>query len=163
MRYKTVLIFFLGTMCSERALYSIEGTKTRFEHSARAVEDQSMPHTKHIVTANKDMKCRLASVYEKGFYFVDLTTGMNVSDFLLSANKGFHYGLVLGIMNDFNMRYSLACRLKDGKFAHSPESIFIVGAKGPADPDIRVLNYFNATGSWRKVEGIGENFHIELK
>lgn len=120
------------------------------------------PHTLHNITSNQNSLCRLGQVYETGFYFVD-QTGSKVENFNLRANQVFQYGFVIASNStDFNLLYSLTCIQRDGQFAASPKVSFIVGANGPADPNINTLNYYGGRGNWTTVPGVGENFEISF-
>lgn len=129
-------------------------------------------HTVHNVTSNIESFCQFSHVLEKGFYLGNYIYPFfsnekivdkydkNISTFLLLPNIPFSYGLVITNQVDFNLLYSLTCMLSKKSFSQTPKVCFVVGANGPADPNIQILNYYGAQGKWVINPGIGENFYI---
>lgn len=121
-------------------------------------------HTWHEVSVSDESgawSCQLADVVEAGFYFVDQNKE-RIEKFSISPTAPFKFGMVLSKLDNFNMKYTLACTRDDNKFAGSSQVVFIIGAKGPADPDIRIEEYAGAKGSWETNPGVGENYSVCL-
>ncbi len=117
-------------------------------------------HTWHNVSANSSAFCQLAPVLDQDFGFVDQNK-LLITNFSLAALQNYTYGLKIGEKTSFDLLYTLACRKADGSQQNTPRVVFVVGAKGPAQPDISTLNYNGAVGTWQTVPGIGENFEIK--
>jgi hypothetical protein len=116
-------------------------------------------HTWHNVTSNDWAVCQLADSYETDFSFVNAQL-VPVTSFAVGLVAPYQYGLLLGPTSDFNMLYSLTCVQQNNQTSQSPKIAFVVGANGPADPNIVVINYYGAIGKFNTVPGVGENFYL---
>jgi hypothetical protein len=165
--YKLLPIFLLFVFASSiplRGTYldvfdEIE-TKDTMDVMTNCSYSSNEPHTYHNVTVSACATCQFAHLYEVNFYFVDLSTNKTVNKFILGPDDVFQYGMVLTNYSDFNMLYSLTCVQNNNKTSQSPKVAFVIGADGPAQPNINVLNYYGAKGNFEIVPGIGENYQI---
>ncbi len=119
-------------------------------------------HTLHNVTANAKANCQFSAAYENQFYFVD-KSGASITTFTLEPNVPYQFGLVLSGGADFNMEYTMVCVADTGAFAKRPRVTYVIGANGPADPDVKVVNDYGAEGSWKVIPGVGEDFSMKLQ
>lgn len=123
-------------------------------------------HTWHNVTVTDpdhlSWKCQLSPVYETDMYFVDAEKKV-ITEFEVNGSKSSKFGFAFGSDVDFNLLFSLACARQDGRSQHSPKTVFVIGADGPADPNIHINNFYNGTGTYTVVPGVGENFVLTLK
>ena len=124
------------------------------------------PHTWHITYVSDTAypwKCQLADAYENSFYFVD--SDLNpVSEFEITAKTPFKFGFVIGNYSniDFNLSYTLICVQENGQERLSPKTVFVIGANGPADPNIHIVNLYGSTGNYTIIPGVGENYYVGL-
>jgi hypothetical protein len=125
-----------------------------------ATDTSESPHTFHNVTVNNFAICQFSHLFEDNFYFVDIGTGQSVHRFALGIDEVFEYGLVITKGSTFNMLYSLTCTQNNNETAQSPKVAFVVGADGPAQPNINVVNYYGAKGNYVIVPGVGENYQV---
>ena len=122
------------------------------------------PHTKHLLSSNEAAQCQFGWAYEdeNAFYFVD-SSGNPISEFSIAANSVMEYGLVINTTSaDFNLLYTLTCKRSDDLYEDSPRVAFLIGANGPADPNITTVGYYGATGAWETNPGVGENFQVSF-
>ncbi len=122
------------------------------------------PHTWHIVSAaggTETWKCQLADAYETNFYFVDKNL-RNITEFEINPQSPFTFGFAFGDNVDFNLSYTLACTQQNGESMGSPKTVFVIGANGPADPDIKIVNFHGSFGNYTVVPGVGENYFVGL-
>ncbi len=118
------------------------------------------PHTYHNVTVNDDAECQFSHIFENNFYFVDLSTNNPVNKFSLSASGIFEYGFVITNKTTFNLLYGLTCVQNDNQTEQSPKVMFVIGANGPAQPNINIFGYYGAKGTYEIVPGVGENYQV---
>lgn len=122
--------------------------------------EHKTPHTFHNVTVNSFAICQFSHLFEDNFYFVDIGTDQHVHKFALGIDEVFEYGLVITKGSTFNMLYGLTCTQNNNATAESPRVAFVIGADGPAQPNINVLNYYGAKGNYVIVPGVGENYQV---
>ncbi len=121
-----------------------------------AVVFVSSQHIWNIVNTNAAAKCKLATLFENSFYFVDVA-GKNMSDFQM--NETYKFGLVLEASASFNMIYSIVCMSQDCTFplGPCPRTAFVISASGPGRPTVDIIHYQNASGTWN-VSQTGDMF-----
>lgn len=117
-------------------------------------------HTWHRVTSNSSAKCELGKSFEQEDFTLVSSDLKPLVAFNVSSSQPARFGLTFTDAADFNLVFTLTCIRADGQFAKSPKVVFVIGADGPADPDIRVLNYYGAGGAWKVVPGVGEDFFL---
>jgi len=74
------------------------------------------------------------------------------------------YGFVFDHQADFDVAYTmtftqLESSVPSARFG-SKVCVFVVTAKGPAQPDVTPLSYNGAKCDWKVVPGVGEDFYI---
>jgi hypothetical protein len=118
------------------------------------------PHTVHLLSTNKNATCVLSRLYEPEDFCLVGASGNDISgtSFAVSPGAEVKFGMIFDGDADFNMEYALTCVLS-GSDTRSPKVIFMIGADGPADPDISVINLYGAKGSWQAT-GLGENYTL---
>jgi hypothetical protein len=121
------------------------------------------PHTTHVLTVNSNATCVLSKLYEpQDFCLMDGSgTEIDGTPFVVTAGTPFNFGMAFGDDADFNMEYSLTCVKNDGSSVMTPKVIFAIGANGPANPAISVVNLYGAVGTWTAT-GVGENYSIQF-
>lgn len=134
-----------------------------FSMTATAMADQPQAHTWHNVNASNGVwHGQLQVINEKGS-FVGPDGMTPISEFLISPDKPQKYGFDFDLRDDFDVAYTVTLTQKaassDTNFT-SKTCVFVVTAKGPADPDIQVASYNGAACSWKKVPGVGEDFFV---
>lgn len=77
----------------------------------------------------------------------------------LSADTAFVYGFGFPADADFDIAYTLTAVKQDASF-ESRACVFVITAKGPAQPDITALSYHGAVCEWARVPGVGEDFIV---
>ncbi len=119
-------------------------------------------HTWHDVTTdNGTWHGRLALITsDQAGYFTDKAANNKgqIYDFELDSQKIFIYGFGFEFgKTDFDVAYTLT--LYQTGFA-SKACVFVVTAKGPARPDVRISSYHDAKCNYEVVHGRGENFSV---
>jgi hypothetical protein len=125
-----------------------------------SISTSSTPHTYHNVSANGYAVCQFAHLYEMNFYFVDTSNNEPINKFTLNPNTTQGYGLVITERSNFNMLYALTCTQDNNLTAQSPKVAFVIGADGPAQPNINVINYYGAKGTFQIIVGVGEDYQV---
>jgi hypothetical protein len=143
------ILFFLGA-----SSIAMAATQTVCSDSA---------HTTHVLTVNANATCVLSKLYEpQDFCLMDGSgNAIDGVPFEATAAAPVSFGMSLGDDADFNMEYSLTCVKDDGTYQNTPKVIFDIGANGPADPSISVVNLYGAQGTWVST-GDGENYSIQF-
>jgi hypothetical protein len=121
------------------------------------------PHTMNTIAVDKAATCVLSKLYEtQSFCLVD-ASGNEITSQPLQANPGqvTTFGMIFNSDADFNMEYALTCVENNGGSAKSPKVIFTIGASGPAEPDISIVNMYGATGAWQSNDS-GESYSISF-
>jgi hypothetical protein len=121
------------------------------------------PHTTHVLTVNANATCVLSKLYEPQDFCLMDANGMTIDGipFQVSPGTPANFGMAFDNNADFNMEYSLTCVKNDGTDVKSPKVIFNIGADGPANPAISVVNLYGAQGTWTAT-GVGENYSIQF-
>jgi hypothetical protein len=121
------------------------------------------PHTVHTVSVNANATCVLSKLYEPLDFCLADGGGHEIDGIPFSVSPGTPagFGMIFDDKADFNMEYSLTCVKADGTDVKSPKVIFAIGADGPADPSITVVNLYGALGTWVST-GDGENYSIQF-
>ena len=72
------------------------------------------------------------------------------------------FGFAFDEQADFDVAYTLTLvQNNDAPSFTSKACVFIVTAKGPAQPDVTVKAYNGAKCDWKVVHGVGEDFYAE--
>ena len=123
----------------------------------------SAPHTTHVLTVSSQATCVLSKLYEPQDFCLMDGSGVEIDEipFEVSPTTPANFGMVIGSGADFNMEYSLTCVKDDGTDVMSPKVIFDIGADGPANPAISVVNLYGAQGTWTST-GDGENYSVQF-
>jgi hypothetical protein len=121
------------------------------------------PHTTHVLTVDASATCVLSKLYEPQDFCLMDGTGMAIEGvpFQVTPGTPVNFGMAFNDQADFNMEYSLTCVKNDGASVKSPKVIFTIGADGPANPEISVVNLYGAQGTWTAT-GVGENYSIRF-
>lgn len=115
-------------------------------------------HTWHIVSAMAGTwNARLQAINEQAS-FVD-AKNQAIDSFTLDTQQAYKYGANFDPKDDFNVAYTLTLTEKGTTNFAAKTCVFVITAKGPADPDIQVLKYNNAQCSYNVVS-VGENFIV---
>lgn len=77
----------------------------------------------------------------------------------LSSAAAFVYGFGFPADANFDIAYTLTAVKQDASF-ESRACVFVITAKGPAQPDITALSYHGAVCEWTRVPGVGEDFIV---
>ncbi|WP_119344170.1 hypothetical protein [Facilibium subflavum] len=154
-------------MIKNRIILSVSGfmvlTGMTFAHP-------SVHTTHHIYATNDASKIKPWSVRITGIapneapYFVsgDVTS----SDIVLSVSKdkSAEYGFGFYQGSDFNVAYTLTAidtsQTADASQHKTKSCTFIVGANGPANPNITVKNYQGAKCTYKDETGNGVDFYL---
>lgn len=122
----------------------------------------SAPHTWHTVRALKGTwVAKLQMLNEGGSFVARDNTRLNT--FTVSPEHEQDYGFQFDTGDDFDVAYTLT--LTEKSPAAMPQftskvCVYVVTAKGPAQPDIRIETFNGAKCDWNVVRGIGEDFLI---
>ncbi|CAM2755565.1 hypothetical protein [Legionella worsleiensis] len=115
-------------------------------------------HTWHNVYAkNGQWKLTLQAINQEAS-FADSTCN-SVKGALLDSESPFVYGFGFSQDADFDIAYTLTA-VQQGPAFESRVCVFVISAKGPAQPDITALSYHGAECEWKKIPGVGEDFFV---
>lgn len=86
-----------------------------------------------------------------------------LTNFTITSDHAQDYGFIFDAGDDFDVAYTLT--LKETKLAAMPQfvsktCVYVITAKGPAQPDIRVSSFNGAKCDWNVVPGVGEDFTV---
>ena len=120
----------------------------------------TQPHTWHTVsTTSGTWNAKLRMINEGGS-FVN-RSGSSMNDFTVDANTPAEYGFTFDQGDDFDVAYTLTLTAKPSTTAFvSKTCVYVVTAKGPANPDIQATGYNGAKCDWKTIQGVGENFTV---
>ncbi len=120
------------------------------------------PHTWHSVrTLEGRWAARLQMINEGGSFVA--RDGQALTGFMISPDHSQEYGFIFDAGDDFDVAYTLT--LTETKNTTMPQfvskaCVYVVTAKGPAQPDIRVSSFNGAKCDWNVVDGVGEDFTV---
>jgi hypothetical protein len=121
-------------------------------------------HTIHYISVGNNSgtgTCVLSALYGGAtFCLVDADgTRLEGRPFALRPppSEPVRWDLKVGPHATFNVEYALTCVADDGQSALSPKLMFLIGADGPAEPDVHIVGLHNASGAWIS-NGQGENY-----
>jgi hypothetical protein len=113
-------------------------------------------HTWHdVVSNNGTWKVTLKSISQEGS-FVDSNCN-TVATVDVSQGQPLVYGFGFSKDANFDIAYTLTA-VSQSKAFQSKACVFVISAKGPAQPQISALSYHGAKCDWKVVPGVGENF-----
>lgn len=131
-----------------------------FSPLAAVAASQCNIHTWHTIHAkNGEWKINLKAISQTGF-FVDesckpLETG------LARLNDPLTYGFGFGDESTFDIAYTVTAVKQIDHAFQSPACVFVVSAKGPAQPDVTALSYNGARCEWKSVTGAGGDMFLD--
>lgn len=116
-------------------------------------------HTWHTITAqNGTWNGTLSSINEESKF--ETADGSPIHNFTVDADHPIRYGFGFDHGADFNIAYTLTLTQQDTQRFSSKACVFVITARGPANPDIRVEEFNGAKCSWVVVPHVGEDFNI---
>lgn len=77
----------------------------------------------------------------------------------LTVDAPLVYGFGFSDNATFDIAYTLTAISEEAAF-ESKTCVFVITAKGPANPDIHPISYHGAKCEWQVVPGVGENFSV---
>lgn len=119
-------------------------------------------HTWHKVIATAGTWQAKLSMLNQGGHFVD-RGGHHVSEFIINKDQNAEFGFVFDQGDDFDVSYTLTIIQKTSQAFVSKACVYVITAKGPAQPDVRPLSYNGADCQYRVVAGVGEDYIVGFK
>ena len=143
---KIIYLFFLTSM--------LIGTSTIMALSNSKCDGEA--HTSHKIIVNKNATCVLPRLYEPENFCISDSDGNDITGQPLNVapNQDMTFLLYVNSNADFNVEYALTCTLNDGLSAQSPKAVFIIGANGPADPNVTLVPLYGAKATWQSADGV---------
>ncbi|KTD34786.1 hypothetical protein Lmor_1319 [Legionella moravica] len=115
-------------------------------------------HTWHNVTSKDGQwKLTLQSISQEGSFSDSLCNSIHSTE--LGPESVFIYGFGFPKDADFDIAYTLTA-VKQAPSFESRACVFVITAKGPAQPDITALSYYGAVCEWTRIPGVGEDFVV---
>lgn len=115
-------------------------------------------HTWHNVNAKEGQwKVTLQSISQEGRFTDEACNALTTTT--LAAGNPLIYGFGFSRNADFDIAYTLTAVKQETSF-QSKACVFVITAKGPAQPDITALSYHGAVCEWSRIPGVGEDFVI---
>lgn len=115
-------------------------------------------HTWHNVNSKEGQwNITLQSINQQGTFTDPLCNSLTTA--ILSPAATFIYGFGFSRDADFNIAYTLTAVKQEATF-ESKACVFVITAKGPAQPDITALSYHGAVCEWTRIPGVGEDFVV---
>ncbi len=140
-KYFKKLSVFLGLLCIASGAYA-------------------QVHTWHTIKVNNGVwSASLKAINEEASFV--RADGSPISTFSMNPNDPVIYGFQFDPKDDFDVAYTLTLTHQDTADFITKTCVFVITAKGPADPDIRTLEYYGAKCSWVVVPKVGEDFTAE--
>ncbi len=124
---------------------------------------QQTAHTWHTVTATDGQWNATLQVISEAdhAWFVGPDGQTKISGFKLDSSAPQKYGFDFDNETDYNVAYSLTLTEQTSNSNFSAKAcIFVVTAKGAAQPDITALPYNGANCQWKINVGVGEDFTV---
>lgn len=121
--------------------------------------NQCNVHTWHKIYAQEGQwKITLKSISQEGFFVDQHCNTLEVKP--LSSIEPLIYGFGFPLDATFDIAYTVTAVKQEQNAFKSKACVFVVSAKGPAQPDITALNYNGAHCDWQKVSGSGGDFYV---
>ncbi|MDX1837379.1 hypothetical protein [Legionella taurinensis] len=115
-------------------------------------------HTWHAINSlDGQWKITLKMINQQGV-FADRDCNP-LTEASLSAEQPLIYGFGFPNDADFDLAYTVTAVKQEAGF-QSKACVFVVTAKGPAQPDITAIAYHGAECQWKVVRGVGEDFTV---
>lgn len=115
-------------------------------------------HTWHTINAlDGQWHVTLKMINQQGL-FADRDCNP-ISEARINPEQPLVYGFGFPRDADFDLAYTVTAVKKEAGF-QSKACVFVVTAKGPAQPDITALAYHGAECQWKVVKGVGEDFTV---
>lgn len=116
-------------------------------------------HTWHQVHSNQGRwQAKLQMLTQNGeFYARDCSV---MRSFALGDAGPVEYGFAFAPDADFDVSYTLTLTEDQGQGFTSKACVYVITAKGPAQPDIRVNAFNGAQCNYKVVPGVGEDFSV---
>ncbi|WP_119327609.1 hypothetical protein [Cysteiniphilum halobium] len=129
-------------------------------------------HTSHHIYAlndSSDLKpwnVRITSIAPNEMpYFVSGIASSDDMNFSVTKSSPVDYGFGFKVGSDFNVAYTITAidtsKNADASQHKTKSCTFVVGANGPANPNIVVENYEGAKCNWKDNTGQGVDFYLE--
>ena len=117
-------------------------------------------HTWHQVNASDgDWTVTLQVINENATFYKRSCQAFHTT--ALSPSQPLEYGFGFAADADFDVAYTLTAVEKSPvKSFVSKSCVFVVTAKGPANPDVQAIAYHGAKCDWNVVPGVGEDFNV---
>lgn len=116
-------------------------------------------HTWHnVVSQEGTWEATLATINQKASFVT--SDGSALTTFTINPGHSIKYGFSFDPQDDFDVAYTLTLTKKDTLNFVSKTCVFVVTAKGPANPDIHAINYNGANCASTVVHGVGEDFIV---
>jgi len=117
-------------------------------------------HTWHQVNAKQgDWTVTLQVISENATFYKRSCQAFHTT--ALSPSQPLEYGFGFAAGADFDVAYTLTAVEKEKVPAFVSKScVYVVTAKGPANPDIQAISYHGAKCDWKVVPGVGEDFSV---
>ncbi|WP_298627468.1 hypothetical protein [uncultured Legionella sp.] len=115
-------------------------------------------HTWHNVTSTDGQwSLTLQPINQQGVFTDSSCNTLRTAT--LSSDAAFIYGFGFPADADFDIAYTLTAVKKETSF-ESKACVFVITARGPAQPDIAALSYHGAVCEWTRIPGVGEDFIV---
>jgi hypothetical protein len=134
-----------------------------FFYLGSAFANSTPPHTWHNISAKNGVwSGSLRMINEKGHFVT--RNGLDLNNFTVTPDQSQEYGFVLDPNNDFDVAYTVTLTQQSAtkqSWFESKACVYIVTAKGPAEPDINVSAYHGAQCHFEDPDHTGVNFIVE--
>lgn len=127
-----------------------------------AMANNKGPHTWHTVSSSNGTWVARLQMLNEGGSFV-MRDGSSADTFTINPNQSQEYGFTFDGDDDFDVAYSLTLTLRNTEKLPqftSKACVFVITAKGPAQPDIKTIQYNGAQCSYTIIPGRGEDFVV---
>ena len=115
-------------------------------------------HTWHNVNSKEGQwNITLQTISQEGSFSDSVCNSINSA--ILSPESTFIYGFGFSRDADFDIAYTLTAVRMEPAF-ESRACVFVITAKGPAQPDITAISYHGAVCEWTRIPGVGEDFVV---
>ena len=118
-------------------------------------------HTWHTISSKRgEWNARLQMINQGGGFVTP--QGESINAFQISPGHTQDYGFSFDRGDDFDVAYTLTLTEKNNGYAffQSKACVYVITARGPANPDIRVSEFNGAQCHYTIVSGRGEDFEV---
>jgi len=156
------ILFFVVAVALLSSVFAVSPLKS-LRHARANPISVPVAHTWHNITTRTGQWSITLSVLNEHLSFIDIN-GNNITSLTVDPkNKGV-WGTVIYDDDDFNCLYAMTAIQQSNTSTPAialKTCVFIIGAYGPADPQIQAVSFNGGAVCKWQTSGIGENYFLD--